>query len=484
MVHGSLVRDGERVRLDLALVGTDSAAAPLARATVSAPPDSVAALTDSAARALVAQIWSRGTPPTPSLDAALRTRSVPALREFLQGERQLALGEWDTAAVSYERAIRADPRFWLAYARHIYARYWSTRPVADSVVDTLDRHRFELPERDRLSTEAITLLARDSLARVLEVGEAAGERYPSSWFAWLIYGDALLHAGPLVGHTRDEASRAFTAAAARALGSLERLDAGPTLTADGYGNRMLQFRFLRAIQRGDSAAVDVLTDSIARDVASPAVADASCYDPYAFAFFPQQIAVSRAVIAQLPSARRGEQGLMLALSWGGRGAWDSVVAGMDRMGGEGGDSLAALRAYGRWRRPSRHHARAPPVPPSSPGWMESWRLPGTTGAGSPPRRARCSGLGIPPRRRSAARSTHSRPRSRGTFAERGRPWRPWSGSRPPSPRPPSTVILWSLRSTGWPRPAGWPPPGIPSRRCGCCGGWTALSCSTRARCTA
>ncbi len=95
MVHGSLVRDGQRVRLDLALVGTDSAAAPLARATVSAPPDSVAALTDSAARALVAQIWSRGTPPTPSLDAALRTSSVPALREFLQGERELAFGEWE-----------------------------------------------------------------------------------------------------------------------------------------------------------------------------------------------------------------------------------------------------------------------------------------------------------------------------------------------------------------------------------------------------
>ena len=372
MVHGSLVRDGERVRLDLALVGTDSAARPLARATVGAPLDSVAALTDSAARAILAQIWSRGTPPTPSVDAALRTRSVPALREFLQGERELAHGEWDTAAVSYERAIRDDPGFWLAYARHIYARYWSVRPVADSVVDTLEHHRFELPERDRLSTEAITLLARDSLARVLEVGQAAGERYPSSWFGWLIYGDALLHAGPLVGRTRDEASRAFeralelnqglipawehlmlvallegdTAAAASALGSLERLDAGPTLTADGYGDRMLQFRFLQAIQRADSATVDVLTDSIARDVASPAVEDDSFYDPFDYGFFPEQIAVSRAVIARQPSARRGAQGMMLTLSWGGRGAWDSVAAGMDRMVAEGGDSLAPLRAYG------------------------------------------------------------------------------------------------------------------------------------------
>jgi hypothetical protein len=109
IVQGSLVRVAPDVRLDLALVGTDSAAAPLARATVTAPQDSVAALTDSAARGLLVQIWSRGTPPTPSLDAALRTRSVPALRAFLEGERELSHGEWENAATSHKRAMEANP---------------------------------------------------------------------------------------------------------------------------------------------------------------------------------------------------------------------------------------------------------------------------------------------------------------------------------------------------------------------------------------
>jgi serine/threonine-protein kinase len=104
IVQGSLVRVGSDVRLDLALLGTDSAARTHARATVTAPPESIAALTDSAARALLAQIWSRGSPPTPSLDGALRTRSVPALRAFLQGEGDLASGRWEEAASSYERA--------------------------------------------------------------------------------------------------------------------------------------------------------------------------------------------------------------------------------------------------------------------------------------------------------------------------------------------------------------------------------------------
>ena len=485
MVHGSLVRDGDRVRLDLSLVGTDSAAEPLARTTVSAPPDSVAALTDSAARALVAQIWSRGSPPTPSLDAALRTSSVPALREFLQGERELAFGDWEQARVSYEHAISADPEFWLAYSRHIYASHWSIMPVADSLVETLKRHRFDLPERERLTTETIMLLSGDSLERVFEVGQAASERYPSSWFGWLIYGDALLHWGPLLGRSRDEATRTFeraielnpdlipawehlmilalqegdTARGTRALRSLERLDAGPALTSDGYGNRLLQFRFLRAIQRGDSTAVDAMTDSIARDVASPAVADASFYDPFSYGFFPQQIAVSRAVIAQLPAARHGEQGLMLTLSWGGRGAWDSAVAGMDRMAAEGGDSSGAAPSLRPHR--ARRLARRPRPRPSSPApgrRQRGGRRAGPTGAaelawldgvlavgrndrgGLAAARGAVDVRGIPPRRHWSARSARSKPRSKATSARPALPWRPWSGSRPPWPHPNSRAI--------------------------------------------
>jgi TolB-like protein/tetratricopeptide (TPR) repeat protein len=373
VVQGSLVRVGRDVRLDLALLGTDSAAAPLARVTVTAPPDSVAALTDSAARALLVQIWSRGSPPTPSLDAALRTRSVPALRAFLQGEGEIVHGNWESAAVSYQRAMDADPTFWLAYARHVYARYWSVFEPADSMLALLDRHRFELPDRERLSTEAIVLQARDSIGLATERARTAGERYPNSWFGWLIYGDEVLHNGPLLGRSRTEARNSFeralelnpslipawehlmlvavgdgdTAAAARALQALDRLGAGPTLTADGYGNRMLQFRFLDAIQRGDSALVRVLTDSIARDVAPAAVPDGSFYDPFRFGFFAQQIRVSREVLAtDGPTEWETMHRLLLALSWAGRGAWDSALVNLDRLAAGGTDSEAALRAYG------------------------------------------------------------------------------------------------------------------------------------------
>jgi serine/threonine-protein kinase len=372
LVQGSLVRVGPGVRLDLALIAADSGAAPLARATVTAPPDSVAVLTDSAARALLVQIWSRGSPPTPSLDGALRTRSVPALRAFLQGEGEITGGQWEAAALSYQRAMEADPTFWLAYARHVYARHWSLLEPGDSVVELLRRSRAELPERERLSTEAIILEGQDSIARSLERARAAGERYPDSWFGWLIDGDELLHYGPVLGHTLDESRAAFeraialnprlipawehlmpvalrqgdTAATTRALEALDRLDAGPTLTADGYGNRMLQYRFLRAIQRGDSALADALTDSVARDPAPAAVGDGSFYDAYRFGWYARQIRVSRQALAGGGhSERQRALARLQALSWAGRGAWDSALVSFDRSASAGTDSAAALTAY-------------------------------------------------------------------------------------------------------------------------------------------
>ncbi len=136
VVHGSLVREGADVRLDFVLLATDSAAAPLARVSVSSAPDSIAALTDSAVHALLRQIWTGGSAPTPSLEAALKTHSVPALRAFLEGERQFVGGRWDSAAMSHGRAREADSAFWLAYAREQYAINWSVRQPAESLQES------------------------------------------------------------------------------------------------------------------------------------------------------------------------------------------------------------------------------------------------------------------------------------------------------------------------------------------------------------
>jgi TolB-like protein len=263
VVHGSLVREGADVRLDFVLLSTEGGGTPLARASVSSAPDSIAALTDSAVHVLLRQIWTRGSAPTPSLQAALKTRSTPALRAFLEGERQIVGGLWDSAAVSYSRAREADPAFWLAYAREQYALYWSLQGPSDTLIGLLQRHRFELPEAERLTSEAIVLWSQDSVALALERARQLIDRNPSSWFGWLVYADQLLHNGPLLGRSRTESRAGFeralalnsdlipvhehlmmlalqdrdSAAASQGLRELTRLNAGPSLTADRYGMR-------------------------------------------------------------------------------------------------------------------------------------------------------------------------------------------------------------------------------------------------------
>ncbi len=373
IVHGSLVREGPDVRLDFVLLATDSSTAPLARASVSGAADSIAALTDSAVHSLLRQVWTRGSAPTPSLEAALKTRSAPALRAFLEGERQVAGGRWDSAAVYFARAREIDPEFWLAYSREQYAQAWSVHQPVDSLVELLNEHRHDLPEPERLVTEANRLRAHDSISLAIDRDRQLTERYPSSWFGWLDHADELLHNGPLLGYTRDEAMVRFrralelnpdlipvhehlmmaalqdrdTAAASRGLSELTRLDAGPSLTADGYGNRMLQFRFLDAVIRGDSARVTRLTDSLARDPAPLAVDDGSFYDPYRYRFPAQQIAVSSRGLRYmtLPGRIRAHARL-ITFSWVARGAWDSALVAFDRLAKGGIDSTATLRAYG------------------------------------------------------------------------------------------------------------------------------------------
>src|SRR2546426_5127396 len=152
VLRGTLVPAGREVRLDAALFDVDSLAA-LAHATVTGPADDVAGLTDAATLALLRQVWQRGTPPAPQL-AAITTRSVPALRAYLQGEQALARAEFDEAVRAFDRAFAADSHFWFAFWRSLYPRDYEGTPPDSAALVALVAHRRELPEADRLMIEA------------------------------------------------------------------------------------------------------------------------------------------------------------------------------------------------------------------------------------------------------------------------------------------------------------------------------------------
>ena len=356
VVHGSIARLSPRlVRLDLGLFTSDSLT-PIARASVTASPDSVAVLSDSITRALLQHIWRRGEPPTPSLDAALKTRSVPALRAFLEGERALVENRWEDAAEAYASAISADSTFWLPYWRYAFSRgYWEGNDIDSLVVKAFQTHRADLPPADRLSIESF-MAVRDSFSVALALAKEVTQRFPDYWFGWLVYGDYLVHRAPILGFRVAEAGpvleralqlnprlvpawehliwvyckRRDPAGAIRALEALGRLGAGPSLeSAEGF-DELVQFRLLARLAETGGKADRALIDSVARTSAKGGGAGGGLLGWCGFR--QAQAEISRQVLrlgAAPDVAARHRR--FLAFLWVGRGAWDSVSVALDEL---------------------------------------------------------------------------------------------------------------------------------------------------------
>jgi tetratricopeptide (TPR) repeat protein/TolB-like protein len=193
VLRGTLVRAGDLVRLDAGLYRTEGMV-PLAEGiTLSGHRDSIGALTDSAAWAVLRRVWQRGTPPSPSL-AAVTTHSLPALRAFLDGERELGANHWDQAALAYRSAIAADSTFGMAHFRYALAEEWQREPIEQPVLAALKRYEDGFPERERLLTDAFLTPGGNITLRV-ERYRAVTRRFPDYWPGWFLYADILSHGG-------------------------------------------------------------------------------------------------------------------------------------------------------------------------------------------------------------------------------------------------------------------------------------------------
>ena len=425
LLTGSLVRVGRDVRVDGVMHELDGDQGRV-RATFTAPPDSVAMLTDSLAKRVLPALLSGGAIQETSLESALRTSSVPALRAFLEGEQLLAASDWTGAADAYRRAWGADPTFWLAASRLEFALEWKFEPVPDSLRRGLARNVASLPPRERLEFAARVQAADSGVTVAAARFRQLMARYPTSWFGWFAYGDLLMHFGPLVGEPLSAARPMFArtlelnpslvpawdhdlllAAAAgdgarlrAGLEALARLGARPE---DEYGNAVLSFRLLRALIEQDSAAVGPALDSVAADKVAAGRHAASYYEPLLFGFPRSQTALVHAVLARgggaVPEAPYRE---VEAYSLAVAGAWDSAIAIMPDPGEAYG--LAVLAAAGGERR----WEDAAPRRDSPPGALDRQFLDGVA----------AFGRGDLPGLEQAMRRVAARPDSAAQFAAR------------------------------------------------------------------
>ncbi len=370
VLRGTLVPAGREVRLDAALFDVDSLTA-LAHATVTGPADDIAGLTDAATLALLRQVWQHGEPPAPDL-AAITTRSIPALRAYLEGEQALARAAFDEAVRAFDRAFAADPHFWFAFWRSLYPRDYEGTPPDSAALVALIGHRRELPEQDRLMIEAS--FVAHTMSEKLAIWRDVTRRFPNYWPAWYDYGNYMVHWTPYLGTTYDDsraalqrtvalnprfapawehlywtaASQRDTAGAARALRALAGF-----ATATGFRVNPDLMAFYSAVDRLVVSGGNWAPAPLARDAQYIVVTYGPAPSEYlGIGFlldgFPRgQVQFNDAVLALSPTPK------LQAIMWMGkgfayaaRGAWDSSGVAMDRWQRLTADSTASLVAYG------------------------------------------------------------------------------------------------------------------------------------------
>jgi hypothetical protein len=350
-VHGSLLRLGSTVRLDLGLFPTDGRQV-IARAAITAPADSIGVLTDSAAWVVLRGLWQGRDAPTPSPEALVR-RKPEAVRAFLDGERALLEGRWQSAWRAYQRTIDADTTLWLAYGRYQYAREYNGLDGDSLYQRRFWEHRGELPEPERLlaEAEADTVGTRSEIAARCRVAE----RFPDFWWGSFSCADWLVHYGSLVGYDPSESRRwldrtlelnsrfapgwehliwvtaaeADTLGLARALAALERINAGPEL-AEGWGyDIMPTYRLIIEAWRREGRHAVELIDTVAREVAttSPLTpAHWSSGDMLQYGWPALEIEIDRRLKAlSTDSEKVTWSRRTMAHAWAARGAWDSAL---------------------------------------------------------------------------------------------------------------------------------------------------------------
>jgi serine/threonine-protein kinase len=294
------------------------------------------------------------------------TRSLPALKAFLQGQQYYRRGLPDSAARAYQQAVEFDSTFSLGWrgVASIYIRtgresdpgaqaaldrairYKSGRSPRDSLLLRADSLRLAFVRRTPSATDAIDTLPE--LAALFATLGAATAQYPSDPELWYEYGDAGFHFGEFGGMPQAQALAAFQRGIALDSGALVpyfhawdlSLRRGDVTTAPRYARR------IGALAPGNGGvyyrlvaetlgAPPPFTGRAARLLDSVPVAwVANVANQLATA--PDSAGTARAVARHLlagPAARRAgldsSGRVALAVALAGRGGFDEAVAALE-----------------------------------------------------------------------------------------------------------------------------------------------------------
>ncbi len=196
---GAVLEIGGRLHIEATLYDAAEGSDPRGRASVQGAAADLLEMVDRLTADLLAGL---GQGPTARLTrmAATSTRSLPALKAYLEGEQEMRLMRRGPAVEAFETAVRADDTFALAWYRLAVAALWSLQPEkAWQAAARARAHADRLTDRDRLLLEAFeaVLRGRNDVAERSFRGIVG--LHPDDSDAWYHLGELLFHHGPQRG---------------------------------------------------------------------------------------------------------------------------------------------------------------------------------------------------------------------------------------------------------------------------------------------
>jgi serine/threonine-protein kinase len=259
-----------RLQASAILYDRGNADVPVTRAEAEVQGTALFDLADALASQLLQNLYS-GAHERLARVAIGTTRSLPALKAFMEGERLFHAGSFGQAVDAFQRAVRADTAFALAYYRLSVAADWAGyEGVALWAADLAARFSQRLSEHDRALVEAYLVRRRGRIAEAERRYRAIVAEFPEDGEAWFQLAEVLFHSNPLRGRSATSARPALERTLALDPGNPEALShlarvavlEGRGAEADSLVGRMLaspgspavDFRSFRTLSPGDGPA--------------------------------------------------------------------------------------------------------------------------------------------------------------------------------------------------------------------------------------
>ncbi len=209
-VLGSIVEIGGKLQIEAALYYAGGAREPAVQTSASGDVAKAFDVVDELAIGLLGEL-GRGFSARSNRVAAVTTSSLPAFRAYLDGESSFQRGDFRSSVDAFQKAVRLDPRFALAWYRLSNSLEWLGTPqeLHNQAAEQAYRNADRLTDRDRRLLEASRVWRQGDNQEAKRLYSAIVHDYPDELEAWYQLGEVLFHRNGLYGAAFTESRAAF-----------------------------------------------------------------------------------------------------------------------------------------------------------------------------------------------------------------------------------------------------------------------------------